>query len=226
MTRFFLRLAPIPLCLFTAAVLFIHATLYAEPGLLNPVRSQPDCSMPCFLGIKPGQTRVETALSLLEASGWVERVVYSEFSGAQNIQWRWSPAAPPIFQSPNPGDGGSLGVEGGIIQFIELKSGLTWGDAYLWWGSPEARGFLFTTGGPAGGPLPPKPFLFLYRDINILVPVRCPYLRRAWRSPVTLVMGDTSAWLNKFVPPRFVSQAVPISQFILANARTSCRPML
>jgi hypothetical protein len=57
------------------------------------------CPMPCFMGIRPGVTTVTDAVTLLEASGWVNQAdihINSRFNIVR-LEWYWNGLQPEIF---------------------------------------------------------------------------------------------------------------------------------
>lgn len=86
MPRYYLRFIVIPLLIFTVALLLIHAQPYDDHelrDLLLPER----CPPPCFIGIRPGVTRLDEALEILNASGWVESYDYQPNAISMTIKW-------------------------------------------------------------------------------------------------------------------------------------------
>jgi hypothetical protein len=112
MTRLALKLALIPLCLLTAALLFIRVQPYDDAELRAFLTPPDGCMTPCFLGIQPGITTVEKAIELLEAHEWVQEVrkPISPFGEVNALEWTWSgrqprwinPLSDSYFASSNP----------------------------------------------------------------------------------------------------------------------------
>src|SRR3954452_886073 len=89
MLRFYLRLVSLPILLFTAVLLLIHAQPYDDHELRQLLL--PDgCPAPCFMGIRPGVTTIEEAGRILEASEWAKDVQNGPF----DLIWRWSNRKP------------------------------------------------------------------------------------------------------------------------------------
>ena len=192
-------------------------------GLLTPPRG---CSSPCFMGIQPGVTTVDEALSRLQASAWVETVYYiGEGLSSPDVQWDWNGTAPDVFSQPAISYGGGLGIEHGVVQYIEIKTEVALGDAWLYWGAPENYTYLFTTGGPIGRPPPAKPFVYFYSEITLLSPAVCPYLRHFLESKSTFVIGNSNAWLIHFIPRVVNNNEQSATQFIKNATRDSCRAL-
>ena len=100
MTALLGRLMLILLCLFAAGVLLVRAQPHNDDtvqGLL--IRS--DCAAPCFIGIKPGETKAGDAVKLLESHEWVQNIEsrYTDFGQSTNtfwgyVYWQWKPSSP------------------------------------------------------------------------------------------------------------------------------------
>lgn len=85
MSRFYLRLALIPLALFTLVLIVIHAQPYDDHELRQLLLPE-GCPAPCFMGIRPGVTTAEAALQILRANDLVKDVQ----SYATVISWKWN----------------------------------------------------------------------------------------------------------------------------------------
>src|SRR5690349_3960838 len=71
MLRFYLRLILLPLVLFSAALLLIHAQPYDDHELRELLLPE-GCPAPCFMGIRPGITRTKAALKSLVTGQWAD----------------------------------------------------------------------------------------------------------------------------------------------------------
>ncbi|MBA3869058.1 MAG: hypothetical protein H0X30_07885 [Anaerolineae bacterium] len=71
MTRFYLRLTLLPLIIFTAVLLLIHARPYDDHELRELLLPE-GCPAPCFMGIRPGVTTMDEALKSLVADNRVD----------------------------------------------------------------------------------------------------------------------------------------------------------
>lgn len=71
MSRFYFRLAVIPIALFTLVMIAIHAQLYDDHELRELLLPE-GCPAPCFMGIRPGVTTMDETMKLLRSSKWVE----------------------------------------------------------------------------------------------------------------------------------------------------------
>ncbi len=89
------------LCLFTCLLLFglivlICAQQEDHTDLEALLVPQPGCDMPCFLGIRIGETHAGEAVAILEAHPWVGDVRTTGTGERQtgSIRFDWSPDAP------------------------------------------------------------------------------------------------------------------------------------
>lgn len=89
------------LCLFTSLLLLglialIRTQQEDHPDLEALLVPQPGCEMPCFLGIRLGETHAGEAIAILEAHPWVGDVRISGIGERQtgSIRFDWSPDAP------------------------------------------------------------------------------------------------------------------------------------
>jgi hypothetical protein len=210
--------------LLTSTILLIHESPYSDTELRMILPTQGGCPMPCFLNIQPGKTSLAEAMTILETSGWVEKLNYSEYTGWLNVQWRWSAAAPSIFRSEELSYGGGLGVDKDLIAYIEIKTTIPLGDTRLIWGAPENFSYLMTLG-PIGY-TPPKPFIYLYPNMVIESSTDCPYLRHFWNSAVTFIVGDINAWLNSLAHTAFTPPEKSFSRFVVETTQNFCQPVL
>jgi hypothetical protein len=218
----YLRLSLVLIILTTAVILLVCTQLHDHTelqALLTPTR---DCPMPCFIGIRPGITTDQEAYRLLYSSGWTQDLTFRGEFYTPPMTWKWSSAAPAIFQPTERPYDGSLRIQGGIVQHIELRTHIDLGDAVLNWGTPDRYTLLATTGGPIGGPPPPRPFVFVYPDMAILVPTQCIYLRRLWTTNTTIIIGDPAAWLDNFIPLDPSGLGQPMMRFVAETTWYFC----
>jgi hypothetical protein len=80
-------------------------------GVLTLIRAQPappeplatmfvppeGCDMPCFLGIRIGETNAEEAIAILQTHLWIDQVLMDPQQGY--IRWNWSADAPRYLNS-------------------------------------------------------------------------------------------------------------------------------
>src|ERR1041385_6114371 len=134
MTHVYLRFTLIPIALFTAVLLLIHAQLYDDHKLRELLL--PDgCPAPCFMGIRPGVTTMDEVPRILEKSGWIEIESSDSIGGRDttDLRFAFNGNQPDViyanqglalrFQNANPT---------AIMQiFVELQNTVTLGDLYL-----------------------------------------------------------------------------------------------
>ncbi len=87
MFRLTLRLIFFPLLLISAALFFIHAQPY-DGGAVRDFLLPDDCSTPCFMGIQPGITTPQQALSQLRSTDLISYVGVSE--SLETVAWFWN----------------------------------------------------------------------------------------------------------------------------------------
>lgn len=140
MIRFYLRLGLILLSLLTGMLLLIHAQPYDDHELRALLLPE-DCPIPCFMGIRPGETTREEAIRLLKASDQIE--IKSSNGPDTNLgapmSFSWLKNKPRliaessqltiVFQSSDPNR---------VIQIsFRLQREVTLGDFYLAFGMPS-----------------------------------------------------------------------------------------
>lgn len=103
------------------AVLLIRAQPYDDTAL-RTLLFPPDCSLPCFLGIRPGITTAEEAVAILSDHPWV-RAVHRPH---QNITWEWNGMQPEWI-----GSQAIIRLEGETVEEISMFTRLVLGDIWL-----------------------------------------------------------------------------------------------
>jgi hypothetical protein len=140
MLRFYLRLALIPVALFTAALLVIHAQSYDDHELRELLLPE-GCPAPCFMGIHPGVTTVDEAMELLKKSGWVEIESPDLISERDTSQLRlpFNDNQPAVIYADQPLILIFQNAKPNVIMqiFIDLQNTVTLGDLYLILGKPS-----------------------------------------------------------------------------------------
>ena len=87
MTALLGRLMLILLCLFAAGVLLVRAQPHYDNAVQGLLISD-DCAAPCFIGIQPGVTTPQQALSQLRATDLISYVGVSE--SLETVAWFWN----------------------------------------------------------------------------------------------------------------------------------------
>lgn len=201
---------------FTAALLLIRAQPYDDSELRAFIVPSDGCDAPCFIGIRPGVTRVGDAIAILESHQWVETVlmVAPDPRASQRINWQWRDDAPFFVQSGKLRNGGTLFVQQGIVQNIDVMTGIPLGTLWLRWGIPEKYTSLAQTGGPIGGPLPPRSLTYVYHDIIVIGWTECANFRRFWEAKTEMIFGDPDIWLQSVIPYPPLPGTTPVTRFV------------
>jgi hypothetical protein len=224
LTRLILFLS-VPLSLvFTAAVLLIHAQPYDDPDLRAVITLSDKCHTPCFLDIQPGVTTIDEAISILQNHQWVKTVMAMapDRLATQHIYWEWRDDAPAFIQSGKPHSGGSLFVNYGIVQNVEVSTGIPLGTVWLWRGAPEQFTTLAQTGGPIGRPPPPRPLTYIYNDMILIGSTDCTAFSYFWKSNLKIIFGDPAAWLKTVIPYPPLPGTTSVTRFVYDVKRHFC----
>jgi hypothetical protein len=82
---------------------------YAEPDLNLFFATSEDCVLPCFMGIHPGETHLEQAMSILRNHPWVDSYGIVAFEPRRTgfaegrLDWTWSGLQPAEIDGSQPG---------------------------------------------------------------------------------------------------------------------------
>lgn len=178
MLRFYLRLVLIPLVLFSAALLLIHAQPYDDHELRELLL--PDgCPAPCFMGIRPGVTTMDEAGHLLNENQWVDKIT---FANDTYIAWTWNGKQPSwINQTPK----ASLSGANNTVITLQVSTLIQFGDMQLDMGS---NGILEQWAYQMGRY---ATYTVSYPDhhLKLNFMVDCTHLIRYFQ-PVTIMLGD------------------------------------
>jgi hypothetical protein len=138
--HFYLRLAILPVLILTAAVLLIHAQPYDDRELRHVLLPE-GCPAPCFLGIRPGVTTSEEAITLLKKSGWAEDIE-SVLYGSQ-LKLKWNARSPSWLANDGAYGGPAIWIQHGIVSEFRIDTNLTLGTIQLILGtSPLQKVYL------------------------------------------------------------------------------------
>ncbi len=133
MIRWHIRITLPALCLFSAVVLLIHAQPYTYAKQQTLVFD--GCSAACFIGIQPGVTSVEEAVTLLQSSGWVSQVDNRTINNVSGyISWKWSDQKPDWINANIEGE--IWATQKRVVQ-IMIYGSLQLGDIRLMLGVPD-----------------------------------------------------------------------------------------
>ncbi|MBI1278947.1 MAG: hypothetical protein GC179_12535 [Anaerolineaceae bacterium] len=135
MSRFYIRLVLIPIALFTLTLMLIHAQPYDDHELRELLLPE-SCPAPCFMGIRPGVTTIEKAITLLEASRWLDH--YKLNAQGNQITLVWNNHSPSWLSKDNDHlfSGSRLSIIDGRVASIALDTNLKLGDMKLIFGDP------------------------------------------------------------------------------------------
>jgi hypothetical protein len=138
-----LLLRPILLLTLLAAlpIVLIRAQPYDDSDLRTFLTPPEGCPAPCFMGIRPGVTTVDEAVTILEGQEWVQSV--RAFQGANDesdliINWKQCCANQPAWLNYH--TSALIEQRSGIVIAVEyaLLIDLTVGDLYAALGKPES----------------------------------------------------------------------------------------
>jgi hypothetical protein len=130
------------LALLTGLVAVTHILPHAASPLLGLLASQPDCAMPCWIGIRPGKTAYYDAMTLLQNNPHITNIdsrqtIYASTQRfAWYIYWTWDNEGEPPVK-------GSLLVQDGIVRRVRIYS-LTFGTLWTLLDRPEQGLFVGT----------------------------------------------------------------------------------
>lgn len=125
---------------FCALFAFLRLWPYTDHDLRLLV-APPACAAPCFMGIQPGLTTPDEAVTLLRQHDWVDAESVRRTSGGE-VVWGWSGQQPPVI---NPTELPLLIVwasarEQQVVNGIQLPLRLSVGHAFVELGEPPLLG--------------------------------------------------------------------------------------
>jgi hypothetical protein len=148
MIRLILALTILITALLTTAVIAIRAQPFEDtvaPALLSD-----DCPAPCFMGIRPGVTTTQEAVSILKAHPWVSSLsdnvsLHNGVGGAPggNMIWSWSGAQPDWIDRDHVG---FIWVQGDIVRGVGISTRIPFGDVRLSFGPPQTVDNIVVSG--------------------------------------------------------------------------------
>ncbi|MEZ4671899.1 MAG: hypothetical protein R3E39_28680 [Anaerolineae bacterium] len=182
-----IKLSLLLLIMLTGTSMLIHAQPYDDEGLRGLVYSE-DCQPPCFMGIQPGVTSMNSVYDILSANPWVDGIT-SRFVNnydSMAVTWTWNGRQPAIFD----------GERGGTVNILFTESS----------SKQTASSIILPLNLPAGyiilllGDLPPdysgalgkgqRVYLeasYPESDVMISAITACPLTRwNVWTVPITL----------------------------------------
>ncbi len=187
MTGFFVRLMLPCLSFFMVVTGAIQAQVYDYYHLRDLLVSK-NCPAPCFMGIRPGMTTADEAITILDAHEWVGQISVDTESarGVTFVKWAWSGNQPAEFDSET---GGLLtsafnrarNVQ--IVSNLQIRTTLPVGYGYL------ALGYVPYADTGLSGISGEIYILAVYAEhaLAISAKVRCPMTRyKFWAAPMTV----------------------------------------
>ncbi|MBN8621000.1 MAG: hypothetical protein J0L63_18960 [Anaerolineae bacterium] len=106
-----------------------------------------NCAPPCFLNIRPGETRLSEARTILDAHPWVRDYyltfrVLTDPSEERNatLVWHWNGQQPRLLRTPFV-EAGEMEFVAGTAQAIRVATAIPFGEVWLRMGMPS-RGYL------------------------------------------------------------------------------------
>jgi hypothetical protein len=119
---------------FAVCISLIHMLPYNAPQLHVFLTPPEGCPMPCFMGIRPGVTTYDEALTILEGHSWVERVEATPHDAISIMQWTGK--QPDFIDTNIPVD--LRFSQSGTVYDIDVHTTLSAGDVRLLLGTPSA----------------------------------------------------------------------------------------
>lgn len=224
MTRPLLKITVPLTILFIIPLLLIRAQPYDDSELRAFLTPPDGCPAPCFMGIRPGVTRMEEAIAILQAHEWVAEVSITSYNrlGIEQVGWRWKSDVSPLLEPERiPRSGGRLVGDKGIVRYMELLTRIRAGEAWLILGRAQNYTTLLQLG-PAGHPRPPKSITVIYSDIIFIAGTACPYPRNFWNARIELIIAESDVWLEQVAAFPTISGAIPVTRFVRELAQDNC----
>ena len=116
---------------------------------LNVLLMPPDgCEPPCFVGIRPGRTTVDEALTVLQTHEWIsEPRMSAPGNGFSLINWQWSGLQPDLINDTLPGrltfywdeEDPTVAAPGlARVETISIHTWIRMSKAQSWYGEPDS----------------------------------------------------------------------------------------
>jgi hypothetical protein len=183
--------------LFLMCIGLIQAQPYDDHHLQALLTPPDGCMMPCFIGIRPGVTRLDDAVTILRTHEWVENyAVHITTIGGVLITWSWSGQQPDYIDSRIPG-GLSTG-DTNFVDRIDFATHLSLG-SFVLWKRPPSGGLRCTS-------VPRVIGLFVHYSEGLVAEVPMPPMRCPGRCPIRMQDLWVSRTLvtigNNYLPDR------------------------
>ncbi len=185
-------------------VTLIHTRPFSDGGL-HDFLFEGECSLPCFMGIRPGITTAEQAYELLQQEGlvsdWIEPPhpleQIGDDAGFGLLRWHWSKKRPALLTSTD----ASLVYNrrtGYVITFGSMGTRLSLGEAFILLGQPS-MGFLTAAYNDRSRPTFTHVASYPQWHFNLVNNIPCPMtMSQLWQSSVTLELANTIGENSRF----------------------------
>jgi hypothetical protein len=181
-TGFLWRWALLLSGLFLLPLLLIRAQPYDDGDLREFLTPPPDCPAPCFMGIRPGVTGAEEAITILENHAWVQTLKNEIRERNGSILVEWSPAAPPVIDRSLPG---RLRVSRDRVYSFHLKTTYHAGATNLIYDTPQGTDSGMSRLGMVVSAL------FMDHSVVVHVYLTCPVNHtKFWSAQMDLTFSD------------------------------------
>lgn len=170
-----------------------------DDSLARTVYQPTDCPLPCFMGIRPGVTRVDHALDLLRTHDWIDH--YSIYAGnlTSFYELHWSGAQPDYIDTDAATQMVHLAPQNSV-DALSIPTHVPLGALVLLVGQPALVETL-----PVGAPETVTLMVyFADQPFFVRATAQCPLNRRHfWHAPTTLHMNQqmrpvSGVWDGRF----------------------------
>jgi hypothetical protein len=174
----------------------------ADRLLREFLQPPPGCEMPCWIGIRPGETTIDHAVELLEAHPWIEHVSRDDTPLYTYVYWRWNGQQPDFAFNDSARMPAYLWANNnaqGIVQYIALPTRIPYADIWLMLGKPELGAYMVsdTRGAATLADRPNTRHVAAYFDSSVVVDssVFCPTRSNAfWQAGVSITYYSASVF--------------------------------
>jgi hypothetical protein len=154
--------------IFTLPMALIHNQPYNSTGLTALLTPPQNCPIPCFLGVRPGETTVNAAGVLLESDPAVRFAIYSDEYNVHNIRQRieWE------YRQPHRVLHGNMYVEDSIVRRVTIYD-IPLAEVWLSLGKPDISYEIGESQVSPGGQIIENPVMHVsyYADWDVRVDV-------------------------------------------------------
>ena len=119
----------------------IRAQPYDDNGVRGVLAETQACPVACIMGLQPGQTTFDEALSRLNANDWVNdvKLVHGDKLEDGKLEWTWSGQQHALINAQQPG---TALIRAGIITYVTLPTEAEFWQFLLLNGQPDASHFF------------------------------------------------------------------------------------